>query len=291
MVDEAAGILVSEGALGCEVSKISRRAAQLAQRSPSGMPEKFPQPIAPSVSLQAYFNLMTPALLKRLQARLRAAKMLTDGSTPEISKITDPGWATMWQARFAPIRVGARFLIVPPWLREREPGRLQIVIRPGQAFGTGHHASTSDTLTTLEELCAAHHVSRALDVGTGSGILAIAMAKLGIAEITAIDNDPVALANARENAKLNRVLNKIQFSTIPAGSLRRRFSLIAANILSSTLVRMAPELKPRLRRRGHLILAGILRREAASVVAAYLPDLRYVGARNHGAWTTLILTR
>jgi ribosomal protein L11 methyltransferase len=278
MADDAAGILITSGALGCEVTKITRPAQTVNSASNP-------------VLLRAYFERITPATLKRLQAQLQAAKMLANDSTPEHRWLEDPGWATMWQARFTPLRIGQRFLIVPPWQRKRDPDRIQLVIQPGQAFGTGHHASTSGTLSALEELCRNRHIAHALDVGTGSGILAIAMIKLGVAEVTAIDSDMAAIANAKENAGLNRVRARIRFSTTPIGSLRGRFGLIAANILSSTLIRMASDLKARLRPQGHLVLAGILQREAESVAAAYLPELTQMGTRNHGAWTTLIFRR
>ncbi len=276
--DDAAGILITYGALGCEVTKITG-SARTTNRADS------------SVLLRAYFERMTPATLKRLQAKLQVAKMLVDNSTPEHRLLRDPGWATMWQARFTPLHIGQRFLIVPPWQRERDPDRIRLVIRPGQAFGTGHHPSTSGTLCALEELCRNRRIAHGLDVGTGSGILAIAMVKLGVAKVTAIDTDTTVIANAKENAGLNRVGERIHFSTALIGSLRSRFGLIAANILSSVLIRMAPDLKARLRSHGYLVLAGILQREAESVAAAYLPELTPIGARNHGAWTTLIFQR
>ena len=117
------------------------------------------------------------------------------------------------------------------------------------------------------------------------------MVKLGIAQVTAIDTDVAAVANAQENARLNRVSTKIRFSATPLGSVKGQFGLIAANILSSTLIQMAPDLKAHLRRRGQLVLAGILQREGPSVTAAYLPELTQVGVRNHRAWTTQIFQR
>jgi ribosomal protein L11 methyltransferase len=243
------------------------------------------------VLLRAYFKRLAPAGVKRLQAKLQEAGMLANGSTPEHRVLVDPGWATMWQARFAPLRIGRHLLIVPPWRRESDCNRIRLVIRPGQAFGTGHHASTSDTLSALEALCKNHQVTHALDVGTGSGILAIAMVKLGVGDVTAIDTDMAALANARENATLNHVGARIRFSTTPLSAIRGRFGLIAANILSSTLIQMAPDLKPLLRSHGHLVLAGILRREAEAVADAYVTELACVGWRDHGAWTTLIFQK
>jgi ribosomal protein L11 methyltransferase len=130
-----------------------------------------------------------------------------------------------------------------------------------------------------------------LDVGTGSGILAIAMKLLGARDITAIDNDPVALDNARENAELNGVVRDLRISAIPLNSIRRRFDLITANILAPILIAMAPRLKRNLATTGHLILAGILAREAADVLAAYQPELRCVGRRTDRGWTALLMAR
>jgi ribosomal protein L11 methyltransferase len=110
-------------------------------------------------------------------------------------------------------------------------------------------------------------------------------------EVSAIDTDMTALANARENAKLNRVSGTIQFSTTPPDRLRGHFGLIAANILSSTLIRMAPDLKARLRHHGFLVLSGILQREAQAVANAYVPELSWVGSHNVRAWASLIFEK
>jgi ribosomal protein L11 methyltransferase len=278
LADDAAGILVADGALGCEVRRISR--GKRSRNDTNG-----------PVLLRAYFDQMTPAALRRLQAKLEAAHMLVKDSVPEHSFIEDPGWATMWQERFAPLPIGRCLLVVPPWQREHAADRIELVIQPGQGFGTGHHPSTSGTLEAIEQLCGNRRIGHALDVGTGSGILAIAMAKLGVAAVTALDTDPAAVANAKENVRLNRAAAKIHVSTTPLSSVHGRFSLITANILSSTLIGMAPDLKARLRHRGYLVLSGILRREAAAVARAYLPELTAVENRNHDTWTTLIFQK
>lgn len=277
MADDAAGIIVAHGALGCEVRKITSPRLPIRKKK--------------LVRLHAYFERITPAALERLGAALRSAGMLANGANPAVRQLEDPGWATMWRARFEPLPVGRRFLIVPPWRRVATRDRLSIVIRPGRAFGTGHHPSTFATLSLIEEWCADRRIGRALNVGTGSGILAIAMRKLGIAQVVAIDVDATALENARENAELNGLAGGIRFSAAPLASIRGRFDLITANILSSVLIDMAPQLKARLRPGGALILAGILKREAASVVAAYCPDLRLVRTRIDKAWAALMLER
>ena len=109
--------------------------------------------------------------------------------------------------------------------------------------------------------------------------------------MSAIDVDGLALENARENAGLNSLDGKIRFATTPVARLRRRFDLIAANILSSTLIGMASELTSLLERGGCLVLGGILNREAAAVLGAYRPSLRRVSVRRDRGWSTLVLAR
>jgi ribosomal protein L11 methyltransferase len=275
--DEASALLVANRALGCEVSKI-RPAHPTGPRRPR------------QVRLKAYFDRLDDNALERMRRVLESAALITAGTELETESIADPGWATMWMTRFEPFTVG-RFLIVPPWKHENRPEKVRLVIQPGQGFGTGHHGSTYGVLRHLDELCQKSAFAHALDVGTGSGILAIAMSLLGVPEITAIDIDPVAIDNARENAELNHVVKRLRFSLVPITSLRRHFDLITANILSSTLIEMAPLLLRRLAPEGRLILAGILAREARSVLAAYSPDLRCIDRRTDRGWTALVLAR
>ncbi|HXN87508.1 MAG TPA: 50S ribosomal protein L11 methyltransferase [Candidatus Binataceae bacterium] len=276
LADEAAGILIANGALGCAVQRGGRAGSR--SRRP--------------VKLEAYFAKLKPLELRAIRRTMRAAGMLTD-SDRDISaqSIVDPGWATMWQQRFEPTPIGERYLVVPPWHRASENGRISIVVKPGQAFGTGHHPTTAGALMAIDELNARQKIARALDVGAGSGILAITMAMLGIPKIVAIDNDPVTLENARENAKLNRVTNRIAFSTTPVARVRTKFDLVVANILSSTLIAIAPEVKRIVAHNGHLILGGILAKEAAKVIDRYSPELRLTDKRIIRGWATLIFAK
>ena len=266
--------MIAYGATGCEVV---RAAPDLQQHK------------GKAVCVRGYFERLAPAMLARISATLRG--MAANGSAPVIRRVEDPGWATMWQERFEPFAIGEGFLIVPPWNRERDPRRLQIVIQPGQAFGTGHHGSTFGTMCALERIAGRFGIGRALDVGTGSGILAIAMRKLGIPDVTAIDVDPTALANAEENAELNGLKGKIRFSVAPLSSIRGRFDLITANILSSVLIEMAPMLVARMRPGAHLNLAGILARETETVARAYRPRLKRITTRRDGAWAAMVFRR
>jgi ribosomal protein L11 methyltransferase len=284
LADEAAGILVAGGALGCAVV---------------GMKLPYPRDSRErkSVALEAYFRKISAAQLAHLKDMMRDAGMLADGARDGIvRRIVDPGWSTLWMKRFGPFHVGTRFLIVPPWRRENERGRIAIVIQPAQAFGTGHHPTTAGVLRALETQMRSRAPRRVLDAGTGSGVLAIAIAlslarEKSAGEIVAIDIDPIALENALANARLNGVERMIRFSSVPLTSIRRRFDLITANILSHTLIELAPHLKRILAPGGRLILAGFLADEAAEVLSHYRPKLRCVSRRTHRGWTTIVLAR
>jgi ribosomal protein L11 methyltransferase len=245
-----------------------------------------------NVTLEAYFDRVTQREIETIRRAMAEAGMLaSNGAVLGVRRITDPGWATLWQRRFRPFRVGTKFLIVPPWRPRREAGRLSIVIQPGQAFGTGHHPTTSGTLRAIEDATVAARPRTALDVGTGSGILAIAMAALGVHDIVAIDVDPIALDNAEDNAALNRVAERIRFSAVPLASIRHRFNLITANILADTLIELAPRLGRMLSPAGRLILSGILAREVPNVVSHYAPPLKLAARSVNRGWATLVLVR
>ena len=276
MADEAAGILAARGALGC--------AAQ--------WPHKVRRSRKAPVTLQAFFDRLTVAQLNAHRAALDAAGMLdASGPAPRAVPLVDPGWASMWKTRFKPLAIGRKLAIVPPWDPAAPNGRSPIIIDPGLGFGTGHHPTTRTTLIALEGECGRRSFDYALDVGTGSGVLALAMVRLGVKRVIAIENDPQALDNARHNAQLNDCAGAIRFSAAPLRSLRRPVALITANILSSTLIAMAPDLTRLLAPGGCLILSGILTREAERVTKHYRPLMRRRGSRTERGWTTLILER
>jgi ribosomal protein L11 methyltransferase len=280
LADEAAGILVASGALGCAVAGM---------KLPRAREQK-------TVALEAYFDRISASELTRLRLSLEQAGMLADGVGDGARRIVDPGWATLWMKRFGPFRVGRRILIVPPWNRATERGRTTIVVQPAQAFGTGHHPTTAGALRALESIADAHAPKTILDAGTGSGVLAIAAALLGKGdgvgrEIIAVDIDPTALESARANARLNGVEKSIRFSPVPLVSLHRHFDLIMANILSHTLIELAPHLKRIVAPGGRLILGGFLADEAAEVLSHYRSPLRCLSRKTHRGWTTLVMAR
>ena len=247
-----------------------------------------------TVALEAYFDAISANELSDLKLSLEQAGMLADGAAVDgARRIVDPGWSTLWMKRFGPFRVGRRILIVPPWKRASEPGRTTIVVQPAQAFGTGHHPTTAGALRALESIVIAHAPKSVLDAGTGSGVLAIAAALLGqrTAEMIAIDIDPTALENARANARLNGVEKSIRFSPVPLASIHRHFDLIVANILSGTLIELAPHLKRIVAPGGRLILGGFLADEADEVLSHYRSPLRCLSRKTHRGWTTLVMAR
>jgi ribosomal protein L11 methyltransferase len=168
-----------------------------------------------------------------------------------------------------------------------------IVIDPSMAFGTGHHATTQGCLEAIEMLHDRYGApDQAFDLGTGSGILAIALAKLGTPHIWATDIDPVALDEARKNGENNQVISFLHISDAPLESLSLPFSLIVANLFSTTLVSLAPTLRLAVEPQGHAILSGIQLDQEADVLAAYVSPLwRLVTRFSRDRWVTLVLQR
>ena len=210
----------------------------------------------------------------------------------EKSLIPKIDWAVAWRDFFTPVECGRHFLVLAPWMDASDPrGRTIIRIEPKTAFGTGHHPTTALCLAALSELSDRHRIvpaMRFLDVGTGSGILAIAAAKLGLTGL-AVDIDSLAVDNARENADVNQVADRIEIRQGGAERGAERFDLIFANILAQPLCDMAPDLLALLKPDGCLILSGLLVREAHAVESAYaalgLPPARHAA---DGEWARLV---
>lgn len=201
-------------------------------------------------------------------------------------RFTDQSWKTRWRDLFHPMQVSPRLVVSPSW--ERMPvlpaGTREIEIDPGMAFGTGQHETTQLCLRAVDALCT--QSSRVLDVGTGSGILAIAARLLGAREVAGTDNDPDAIRVARENAGKNQV--EIDFSETPLDALQGTFDLVLANILAPTLVEMARSIARRLAPGGVCVLAGILLPQADGVIAAYAAaGLPLVQRDEIGEWVCL----
>src|SRR5437667_4532954 len=205
--------------------------------------------------------------------------------------LADENWRDAWRAHFKPQPVGRRRWIAPPWDRPAANGRTVITIEPGRAFGTGHHGTTAGCLEALEAVIDRDGPSRMLDVGTGSGILAIAAARLGVGAILAVDDDPDAVACAMANVVRNHVSDRVRCALADAAALREsRVPLLVANLLSAAHRRLAAQYLRSLTPGGTLLLGGILDGEAADVVTALADHgLVHHASLSVEGWTTLEL--
>jgi ribosomal protein L11 methyltransferase len=213
---------------------------------------------------------------------------------PRWRVLKDRNWNSAWRRYFKPQRVGRCFCVSPPWIRPRLGRRHLITIEPGMAFGTGTHATTRGCMEFLERVAGFFHGSEfvALDVGTGSGILAIALAKLGAKSVWAIDNDPVAVDVARENLNSNGVAKKIRLSTAKLDSVGKLFSVVVANLTAETILDVARALQKKVAAKGFLILSGILQGKESVVAARFRADgFRVLRRKREKEWVTLLLRR
>ncbi|HOF06354.1 MAG TPA: 50S ribosomal protein L11 methyltransferase [Syntrophales bacterium] len=176
--------------------------------------------------------------------------------------IADPDWGETWKKYFKPLRVTKNIIIKPTWERY-SPGGHDIIIEidPGMAFGTGQHPSTRMCLQAMEDLILGDRAAknrRVLDVGTGTGILGIAAAKLGAGKVVCVDIDKQAVAIAGENVRMNGVEDRVDVLYRDAASLAETFDLIAANLTAKMLIKLRPRLIDLLGRGGFLVMSGII---------------------------------
>ena len=199
-------------------------------------------------------------------------------------KVRHEDWAESWKRHFKPLEIGRRLLIKPSWSRRRaKAGQAVMILDPGLSFGTGHHPTTAFCLSELARCASKKTGSGFLDAGTGSGILAIAAAKLGFSPVDAFDYDLDALRVARANGQRNRVAAKIRFFRRDATKLPidRKYPVICANLSTDVLKQAIGRLARCLESGGLLVLAGILKGEFASIQgAAAKAGLRLVRRRN-----------
>ncbi|MEZ4330413.1 MAG: 50S ribosomal protein L11 methyltransferase [Myxococcota bacterium] len=187
-------------------------------------------------------------------------------------------WSEAWKAGLGPIEISPRLVVRPPFAAvEPRAGRCEIVIEPGQAFGTGTHASTRLCLEWIDRLVGASvsgaPVERVLDVGTGSGVLALAAVALGARAAVGFDLDPVAIEAASVAARENRLEASVRLVCAPIEAIEREpaFDLILANLLKRELLPIAEAIAARLGDAGSLVLAGLLEEDGGEVAARFAP--------------------
>ncbi len=206
-------------------------------------------------------------------------------------------WAETWKKFFHAEKVSARIWIKPSWETCPAPrGDIVIEMDPGMSFGTGQHGTTRGCLEMIDLLAETHPGATFADLGCGSGILAIAAAKLGYTKLVALDNDPLAVRIARENAELNGVANQIRFMTgdVAAAGLESTCDLVVANILATVLIANAKVLTSFLAPspEARIILSGILNPQAPDVQAAFeAENMMTLESIQRGEWTTLCMKK
>ena len=180
--------------------------------------------------------------------------------------VAEQNWVQLTQAQFEPIRVSGRLWIVPSWHEAPDPDAIVLVLDPGMAFGTGSHPTTRLCLEWLET--ATSEGVSILDYGCGSGILAIAAAKLGAGDVFGVDIDPQAVSAAVSNAERNKVSARFADSSL---EIKGQFDIVVANILSNPLKALAPAICAHVRPGGQLALSGILAEQADDLIDFYAP--------------------
>jgi ribosomal protein L11 methyltransferase len=259
----------------------------------------FSQPQPALTEVQGFFpiNASRSALIEGVTQHLRELLLFFPSlGQPElqITEVSSESWADQWRGHFPPLVVGQRFLILPPWeTLSNVTDCIPLVINPSMAFGTGHHATTQGCLKAIEALSSEHGPpSTALDLGTGSGILAIALAKLGTPTVWAIDLDPIALDEAQKNGEANQVAEVIHLSDAPLDQCSSLVPLLVANLFAITLVSLAPHIERIVQRGGYAILSGILLEQEPDILATYtLPRWQLMQRYPREEWVTLVYQR
>lgn len=231
------------------------------------------------------------SLRRRIAAGLlhiRACGLQPGPGKISIQRVQPKDWMESWKRHFKAIEIGSTLLVKPSWSRRRAlPGQATVVLDPGLSFGTGQHPTTR---FCLEQLVALRGKAKAfLDIGTGSGILAITAAKLGYTSIQAFDFDPAAVRIARVNARQNGVARRIRFFRADLKQMplrpQRRYDLICANLISTLLFSERKRIVNRMHCNGALVLAGILAEEFEEVRKAYETfNLRLRHSSSEGEW-------
>lgn len=242
-----------------------------------------------------------------LEEGLWALSMIRPLPAPEVRRLAEEDWANAWKQQYHVLRIGRRTRIVPAWeAYEEGPGEVVVRLEPGMAFGTGLHPTTRLCLEALEDSVVPG--CTVLDVGTGSGILAIAAARLGAASVLALDTDPVAVTVARENGERNQVSSLVTFrqgsvGRAPGWSLggagdafflleEGTFDRVVVNILAPVIVSLAGGLAARTAPGGELIASGIIETQEADVLDALAArGFRFAARSQEADWVALVVRR
>jgi ribosomal protein L11 methyltransferase len=285
-------------ALEIEIARVAETAVatQLWAANTTGL--EISEDSGEAVTLRAYFEAAPDA--EKIKAQILRALRLSDLPEAALRRmepltIADQDWLAEWKKDYKPVAVGQRLLIVPSWEREavEETDRVIVQIDPGMAFGTGTHETTRGCLELLEKYWPPQSGAGALlDVGTGTGILAIAAIRLSPASrVAAFDIDPEAIDVARENAEINGVAAELELEVDHLASYRgQEFDVVLANLTADVIVPLAAEFPQVLKPGGILIVSGILREQGDEVREALGAEgFEVVEEKPDDEWVTLAL--
>ncbi len=256
----------------------------------------------PTLILNAFFEEENPdiqaqqELKNALHKHLKDLATLFDVATAVISwdRIEDQDWSSNWKVHFKPFAITKDLVIAPTWEEyHQSEDEHVIVMDPGMAFGTGHHATTSLSLDFIRECLQTGEGQNVLDVGTGTGILGLGAALFGASQVLGIDNDPEAVRAASENVLLNRLDTIMEVSQKPLQEIGGGFDLIVANIIHDVLVTMVDTLATLLRADGDLILSGILQgTQEENIIAVFGGcGFTFVERKQKEEWVALHFTK
>jgi len=210
-------------------------------------------------------------------------------------EVVEEDWSVAWRKQHRPLRVGPRSWVQPPWEdAPAAPGEARVLIDPGMAFGTGSHPTTALCLERLDELLAELPGADVLDVGTGSGVIALLAVKLGAGRVCGTENDPVALEAARRGAGLNGIPSeRMRWALADPDQLPEApYRIVVANILLNTLIELAPAIARKVASGGRLVLSGLLAAQADEAEAAYAAlGLSPAGRAQRDGWARVELSR
>ncbi len=221
------------------------------------------------------------------QRLLQAQEFFAGCEVLGIAPVADQDWVRLTQSQFAPVEITPDFWIVPTWHDLPPQARTSIRLDPGLAFGTGTHPTTRMCLRWIARQSGTQGLGRVLDYGCGSGILAIGAAKHGAVDIDAVDIDPAAV----ESTRLNAQANGVQLHAGLPEQAQGLYQTVLANILATPLKVLAPLLCAHVAQGGHLVLAGILERQAEELQQAYAPWLRLEVADREDGWILMTAVR
>ena len=212
------------------------------------------------------------------------------GAEPPV-EVPEQDWSIAWRTHHRPMQVGPRSWVHPPWEKPPRPG-VAVAIDPGMAFGTGSHPTTALCLERCDELLSRFPGADLLDVGTGSGVIALLAKMLGAGRVVGTENDPVSLEAARQGAALNGIDGVDWVLAEDPAAVPGRFKIVIANILLNTLEELAPAIAGKVADGGRLVLSGLLAAQGDAAERAYVAQgLRPVARKEREGWLRVELSR